>query len=405
MMAAGRAAECGADVLLLEKTPRLGNKLRLTGKGRCNITNETELDDFVAHFGKTGHFLYGAFSRFFVSDLVAFFNQRGVPTTVERGGRVFPLSNDARQVAAALEGYLTVNGVEIRLKCPVERLHVEGGQIRGVWARGRFIPGGSVILATGGASYPRTGSSGDGYRLAAEVGHRIVPIRPALVPLVIKERWVSALQGLSLRNVRATLFCEDEPIGQEFGEMLFTHFGVSGPIILTLSKRAVDALTHGLVTLSINLKPAVSSAELDERLQRELIEHGRRQFRNVLAELLPARMVDVCMALLDIPANKPAHQITAAERRRLLALLHDLRMTVIGSRPIEEAIITAGGVDTAEIDPRSMESRLVKGLFFCGEVIDIDADTGGYNLQAAFSTGYLAGESAASSCLQPGREG
>lgn len=395
MMAAGRAAECGADVLLLEKTPRLGNKLRLTGKGRCNLTNEAELPQFITHFGETGRFLYSAFSRFFVQDLRGFFDQRGVPTVVERGGRVFPASNDARQVAAALEGYLVVNGVQIRRRCPVEHLLAEGGRVLGVQVRSGAIRSAAVILATGGASYPRTGSSGDGYRLAAEVGHHIVPIRPALVPLATKEQWVCALQGLSLRNVQVTLLLNEAGIGRGFGEMLFTHFGVSGPIVLTLSKLAVDALAKGQVCMSINLKPARSSEELDQRLQGELDAHGRRQLRNMLAELLPDRMIDVFVTLLGIPADKRGHQITAVERKRITALLQDLRVTITGSRPIAEAIITAGGINTTEIDPRTMESKRIKGLFFCGEVIDVDADTGGYNLQAAFSTGYLAGESAA----------
>jgi predicted Rossmann fold flavoprotein len=395
MMAAGRAAECGAQVLLLEKTPRLGNKLRLTGKGRCNVTNQAELADFVAHFGETGRFLYSPLSRFFVQDLLTFLNQRGVATTVERGGRVFPTSNDARQVTAALEGYLAVNSVQVRLKSPVEQLLVQDGSIYGVQVRGHTISSPAVILASGGASYPRTGSSGDGYRLAAEVGHRIVPIRPALVPLVAQEPWVSALQGLSLRNVQATLLLDDKPLAQEFGEMLFTHFGVSGPIILTLSRRAVQALERGRVSLSLNLKPALTREELDQRLQREFEEGGRKQLHNALATLLPAKMIDAFVTLSRIPASKPSHQITAGERRYLLALLQDLRMTITGSRPLDEAIITAGGVDTSEIDPRTMQSRIIRGLFFSGEVIDVDADTGGYNLQAAFSTGYLAGESAA----------
>ncbi len=395
MMAAGRAAECGARVLVLEKTPRLGSKLRLTGKGRCNVTNERELADFVAQFGDTGRFLYGAFSHFFVQDLISFLEERGVPTVVERGGRVFPVSDDARQVAAALEGYLVVNGVHVQLKCAVECLWVQGSRILGVQVQGRSIRAAAVVLATGGASYPRTGSSGDGYRLAAEVGHHIVPIRPALVPLVTQEPWVPGLQGLSLRNVQATLSVDGAPIAQAFGEMLFTHFGLSGPIVLQLSKRAVDALASGLVCLSINLKPALTSEELDRRLQQEFESHGPRQLRGILAELLPRKMVDVFINLLGIPADKPGHQITADERRRIAALLQDLRMTIVASRPIDEAIVTAGGVDTVEIDPRTMESKLIDGLYFCGEVIDVDADTGGYNLQAAFSTGYLAGQSAA----------
>jgi predicted Rossmann fold flavoprotein len=395
MMAAGRAGECGADVLLLEKTPRLGNKLRLTGKGRCNVTNMASLRTFVSHYGETGPFLYGAFSRFFVQDLMAFLNTRGVPTVVERGGRVFPVSNDARQVAAALEGYLLANGVRVRRSCPVGHLLLKGERIHGVRASGSEIGGPAVVLATGGASYPRTGSTGDGYQLAAEVGHHIVPVRPSLVPLVVEEQWVGRVQGLSLRNVQATLFLDGDEIGQEFGDLLFTHFGVSGPVVLTLSKRAVDALSRGEVSLSINLKPALSARALDERLQHELDSHGRRQMQSMLAQLLPHKLVGVFLELLAIPPEKPSHQISAPERKRIAVLLQDVRIRIKASRPIAEAIVTAGGIDTTEIDPRTLESKLVHGLYFCGEVIDVDADTGGYNLQAAFSTGYLAGESAA----------
>jgi predicted Rossmann fold flavoprotein len=404
MMAAGRAAECGADVLLLEKTPHLGNKLSLTGKGRCNITNQTDLPDFVTHFGQRGRFLYGAFSRFFVEDLLAFLHQRGVSTVVERGRRIFPASNDARQVVSSLEGYMVGNNVRVHLKCPVEQLLVEERSVTGVRGRGRTLGASAVILATGGASYPRTGSNGDGYRLAAEVGHHIVPVRPALVPLVTQESWVSQLQGLTLRNVQVSLYVNNVPVARELGDLLFTHFGVSGPTVLTLSKQAVDALPRrsgteylpqSPVRLSINLKPGMSSQELDQRLQKDLDSLGRRQLHSVLAELLPQRMIDVFLNLSGLPASKPGHQVTAAERRQLVTMLQDLGITVIGSRPIAEAIVTAGGVGTDEINPRTLESRLVQGLFFCGEVMDVDADTGGYNLQAAFSTGYLAGESAA----------
>jgi len=395
MMAAGRAAECGAAVLLLEKTPRLGNKLRLTGKGRCNLTNQADLSEFISHFGDSGHFLYSVFSRFFVQDLLSFFEQRGVPTVVERGGRVFPVSDDARQVAAALEGYLLAGGVQIRYRCAVEGLLVEGGRIWGVQAAGSTIRGAAVILATGGASYPRTGSDGQGYGLAAEIGHHIVPIRPALVPLLTAEVWPRQLKGLTLHNVQATLLFNGRPIGREFGEMLFTHFGVSGPIVLTLSGRAVDVLEKGRVSLSIDLKPGLAAEELDQRLRRELAAHGRKQLCNMLVELLPNKMVGVFVSLLGIPADKPCHQISHAERRSIVTLMQDLQVTVTGSRPIAEAIVTAGGIDTREIDPRSMESRRIRGLFFCGELIDLDGDTGGYNLQAAFSTGFVAGESAA----------
>jgi len=395
MMAAGRAAECGAPVLLLEKTPRLGNKLRLTGKGRCNLTNEADLDTFVSHFGDTGRFLYAAFSRFFVNDLLSFFERRGVITTVERGGRVFPQSNDARQIAAALEGYLLSTGVEVRYRSPVEELVLADGRATAVHCRGQRILAEAVILATGGASYPRTGSSGDGYRLAAAVGHRVVPIAPALVPLVTRERWVRDLQGLTLRNVQVKLYQGDALLADAFGDLLFTHFGVSGPTVLTLSKRAVAALADGVVRLSINLKPSASFEEFDHRLQATLASQGRRLWRTVVAGILPRKLVPAFLTLVGVAADKPANQITSEERQRTVALCQDLRLTVVEARPLAEAIITTGGVDVREVWPQTLESRLVGGLYFCGEVLDVDADTGGFNLQAAFSTGWLAGESAA----------
>lgn len=396
MMAAGRAAECGAQVLLLEKTKRLGNKLRITGKGRCNLTNVADLPDFIAHFGSNGPFLRNVFARFFNQDLIDFFAAQGVPTVVERGQRVFPASNDAHQVADALAGYLRQSGARVRFKARVTGLKAEGGRIAGVRMEGgEFLAAGAVIVATGGASYPGTGSTGDGYRLAQALGHTIVPVRPALVPLVVKEGHVKALQGLSLKNVEVTLLLDGQPVTRQFGEMLFTHFGVSGPIILTLSAQAVDRLGQGKLELSINLKPALSDEQLDRRLQRDFDRFGKRAFRNLLKELLPRKMIALFVQLTGIPPHKPGHQITAAERKRLFGLLRDFRLTIVGHRPIAEAIVTAGGVSAQEIDPRTMESHLVKGLYFCGEVLDINADTGGYNLQAAFSTGYVAGQSAA----------
>lgn len=395
MMAAGRAAALGAPVLLLEKTPKLGNKLRITGKGRCNLTNSAPWSDFVARFGPNGRFLYGAFSHFFADDLRAFLADRGVPTVLERGGRVFPEASNADLVAEALVRYLREGGVAIRRRIPVTRLLTAAGRAVGVEAEGREFRGQAVIVATGGASYPGTGSTGDGYRLLAEVGHTIVPPRPALVPLLVAEPFVARLRGLSLRNVRATLLVDGRAGPSQFGEMLFTPFGVSGPIVLTLSKQAAEAAEQGRAELSIDLKPALTDEQLDARLRRDFDAHGRRSYRRLLDGLLPRLLVDIFVELTGIAAGKPASQITSAERARLRGLLRDLRLTVVGSRPLAEAIITAGGVAVDEVDPRTMESRRIRGLYCCGEVIDVDADTGGYNLQAAFSTGFAAGEAAA----------
>lgn len=403
MMAAGRAAELGADVLLLEKMPRLGTKLRITGKGRCNLTNVANLQEFIRHFGPNGRFLYNAFSRFFVDDLRAFFERMGVPTVVERGGRVFPQSSQAADVAEALRRYCQGAGARVRYKTSVDRLLVEGGRVVGVGAGWDEFRARAVIIATGGASYPGTGSTGDGYRLAASVGHTVTPIRPALVPLETAEPWVPRMMGVSLRNVRATLYVDGKPVASEFGEMLFTHFGLSGPIILTLSRHpslAARPTPQTRLEVGVDLKPALSDAMLDARLRRDLDAYGKRAFRSIVKGLVPAKMVDVLVELSGVPGDKPAHQISAQERARLFGLLRDLRMTVVGQRPLREAIVTAGGVALDEVDPRTLESRLVSGLYFCGEVLDLDADTGGYNLQAAFSTGWVAGESAAKSAAR-----
>lgn len=399
MMAAGRAGALGAPVLLLEKTPKLGNKLRITGKGRCNLTNVAPWSDFIAHFGPNGRFLYGAFSQFFADDLRAFFADRGVPTVVERGGRVFPKANDADLVADALVGYMQAGGVTIRRRTPVTHLSVSDGRITGVESDGRQFGARAVIVATGGASYPGTGSNGDGYTLLAEVGHTIIPPQPALVPLVVAEPFVKQLRGLSLRNVQLTLLLDGRPQASQFGEMLFTPYGVTGPIALTLSKQAAQAAGRGRAELSIDLKPALTDEALDARLLRDLDQFGRRSYRRILDGLLPRLLVDVFIDLTGIPALKPGNQITAAERTRLRDLLRDFRLTVVGSRPISEAIVTAGGVALDELDPRTMESKRIRGLYCCGEVVDVDADTGGYNLQAAFSTGYVAGEAAARASL------
>ena len=401
LMAAGQAA-ANTPVLLLERMARLGTKLRITGKGRCNLTNTAEFDDFLVHFafpneGSEGQlFLRNAFARFFAPDLVAFFEDLGVSAVVERGGRVFPASNDAHQVAEALIHFARKGGVQIRLRSRVIRLLRDGGRLCGVaLENGEQVAARAVVVTTGGASYPRTGSSGDGYRLAEQMGHTIVPIRPALVPLVVAGTEPRAMMGLSLRNVEVRLLLDGQEVARDFGEMLFTHYGVSGPIILTLSGPAVARLEQGRLEMSINLKPALSPEKLDARLRRDLDQFGKQTFRKLVKGLLPQKMVDVVVARSGIPPDKPGHQITAVERKRLRELLHDFRLTIVGHRSLREAIVTAGGVDTREIEPRTMASRLVQGLYFAGEVLDVQADTGGFNLQAAFSTGYVAGRSAA----------
>jgi predicted Rossmann fold flavoprotein len=397
LLAAGQAAQLGASTVLLEKMSRPGRKLRIAGKGRCNLTNVAPLSDFIAHFGPNGRFLRQAFSQFFTSELLSFLEKIGITTVTERGGRVFPASGQAQDVVDALVRWVRERGVTLRTRSPVEHLSVEGGRVVGVRVcSGRVHRGDAVVIVTGGASYPATGSTGDGYRLAESVGHTIVPIRPALVPLVTAGDIAPKLQGLSLHDVALRVFVNGGKRAEAFGEMLFTHFGLSGPIILSLSRQVVDMLRLGeSVILSIDLKPALDERKLDARLLRDVASHGKQQFRTVLKGLLPRKLIQICVDLTGIPADKTAHQMTALERRRLGMWLKDFRMEVTGHRPLAEAIVTAGGLDTREIDPRTMASRLVKGLYFAGEVLDLDADTGGYNLQAAFSTGWVAGRSAA----------
>ncbi|SPD72305.1 conserved hypothetical protein [uncultured Desulfobacterium sp.] len=401
LMAAGQAALCGADVLLLEKMNRPGLKLGITGKGRCNLTNIGALSDSIARFGPNGRFLRQAFSRFFNSDLIAFFENLGVPVVTERGGRVFPASGKAKDIVAALVKWNKRCGVTFRSGSQVQGLLVEGGRVVGIRVETQAYEACAIIIAVGGASYPATGSTGDGYHLARSVGHSIVRIRPALVPLEIEGDIAERLIDLSLKNIAVRLFVDGVKRAEAFGEMLFTSFGVSGPVILTLSRKAVDALISGKgVELSIDLKPALDEARLDARLLRDLNSYGREPFRLILKGLLPVKMVPVCIGLTGIPEGKPANQITAEDRKRLRGRLKDLRLKVTGHRPFTEAIVTAGGVDLKEVDPRTMESRLIGGLYFAGEILDVDADTGGYNLQAAFSTGWVAGKAAAQSAMK-----
>jgi predicted Rossmann fold flavoprotein len=405
LIAAGQAAKLGAETLLLEKMDRPGRKLRITGKGRCNLTNIAPLTQFIEHFRPNGRFLRQAFSQFLTSELLAFFEELGVPTATERGGRVFPASGRAQDVVDALVQWIGECGVKVRNRSPVERLNVEGKKVTGVKmykavsrmrqastirpSCGQIYHADAVIIATGGASYPETGSTGDGYQLAELAGHSIVRIRPALVPLETRGDIAQRLQGLSLRNVRVQVSVDEKKRGQGFGEMIFTHFGVSGPVILSLSRQVVDALRLGQkVELSIDLKPALDHGKLDARLLRELDAHGKQHFRTFLKELLPRKLIPVCMDLVDILPGKVGHQITTRERKRLRMWLKDFRLQVNAYRPFKEAVVTAGGVNTREVEPRTMASRIVEHLYFAGEVLDVDADTGGYNLQAAFSTGW-----------------
>jgi predicted Rossmann fold flavoprotein len=396
-MAAGQAAELGAETVLLEKMNRPGRKLSISGKGRCNLSNVAPLSEFMAHFGPNGRFLRQSFAQFSTSELVAFLEEKAVRTVTERGGRVFPASSRAQDVADALVRWVCESGVTLQARSPAEQLVVEGRRVVAVRvSRRQVYRGDVVVVATGGASYPATGSTGDGYRLAESVGHTVVPIRPALVPLETGGDIAPKLQGLSLRNVTVRVRVDGKKRAEAFGEMLFTHFGVSGPILLSLSKRVVDSLRAGQkVTLSIDLKPGLDERQLDARILRDLEAYGKRQFLGMLRRLLPRKLIPVCAELTGVPAERMAHQMTAQERKRLRMWLKDFCLEVTGHRPFAEAIITAGGVDTREIDPRTMASRLVGGLHFAGEVLDIDADTGGYNLQAAFSTGWVAGRSAA----------
>lgn len=423
LLAAGRAAELGARVRLLEKMPRPARKLRITGQGRCNLTNAAPLGAFVRHFGEGRRFIRHALSRFSPTDLIDLLEGLGVATVTERGGRVFPQSQDARQVVDALAGWVRSRGVALEPAAPVSRLALRDGRVRGVWVRGgdpeavrgepggqdgpsgraetdargeRWVPAEAVILATGGASYPATGSTGDGYRLAQDAGHRIVAAHPALVPLVTRGDVAGRLEGLTLRLVTAQVWAGDKKRAEQFGEMVFHRDGLGGPIILSLSKLVGELLDAGnAVQVRIDLKPALDDGKLDRRLLRDLDAKGKQPVRVLLKGLLPKQLISVCCEQCELPGELPAHQVSAAGRRRLRLWLKSFRFDIERTRPLAEGIMTAGGVVRSEIDPRTMASRLCRGLHIAGELIDIDADTGGYNLQAAFSTGWVAGEAAA----------
>ncbi len=368
--------------------------MMITGKGRCNVTSADEIPDIIKNIVGNGRFLNSSLRAFDNADVMAFFEGLGVPLKTERGNRVFPESDCALDVVDAMLRHLRDHGVEIRTNAAVTELIIEDGRVCGVrLADGTRIEAAAVILATGGASYPATGSTGDGYALARAAGHTVTEIFPALVPLVTSDAWVKDVQGLSLRNVRATLYHAGKKEQDFFGEMLFTHFGVTGPIILQLSRRASELFAAGerALELRLNLKPALTHEKLRERVERDFAKYERKQLRNAMIDLLPKRLIEPVLNAAELSSERFAQQISSKERERLVQTLQALPLTVTGTRPITEAIVTAGGVATREIDPRTMTSKIVKHLYFVGELVDVDAYTGGYNLQAAFSMGHAAG--------------
>ncbi len=396
LMAAGQAAEEGARVLLLEKMNRPGKKIAISGKGRCNITNTADLPDFLHHFGKSGRFLRQAFHRFFTPELIDFFHQNNLNTIIERGGRIFPESGHATDVLKVFQRWLDQCGVTLQLSAGAQELLIANQKIQGVRLNDKTLSSRAVIIATGGASYPATGSTGDGYTLAQQAGHHITPIRPALVPLVTSGNDAGKMAGLQLRNIAVRVFIDNKKYAEAFGELTFMPYGLSGPVVLTLSGQVVEALDASKkVTLSLDLKPALDDKKLDARLLRDFGTRQKEPLSSLLGGLLPREMIPVALNLSKVPPYRLGGEVRSAERKRLRSWLKDFRLNISGYRPLKEAIVTAGGVDLGEINPRTMESKLVQGLYFAGELLDIQADTGGYNLQAAFSTGWLAGHSAA----------
>ena len=392
MMAAVTAARRGKNVLLLEKNEKLGKKLFITGKGRCNLTNSAEVEELFAAVVSNPKFLYSSFYSFTNNQAIGFFEELGVKTKVERGGRVFPDSDHSSDVIRALEQEMKRLGVGISLRTEVKEILTEDGHAKGVrLSSGRTITADAVIVATGGISYPSTGSTGDGYRFARECGHKVTELSPALVPMEVKEWYAKELMGLSLRNIGILITDGKKKLYEEFGEMLFTHYGVTGPVILSASSIVGKKLKEHPLTLHIDLKPALTEEQLDKRVLREFEANHNRQFKNAVDSLFPAKLKPVAIELSGIPEEKKVNEVTKEERLHFVRLIKDFRMTLTGLRGYNEAIITKGGVSVKEIDPGTMESKLVKGLYFAGEVLDLDAVTGGYNLQIAWSTGYLAG--------------
>ncbi len=403
MMAAIQAAALGKKVLLLERNSRLGRKLLITGKGRCNVTNNCDLDTLMANIPRNPRFLYSAFHSFGPADTMEFFESRGLPLKTERGNRVFPVSDRAADVAAVLEKGLRDPNVTVRTGRAVELLLEDGRVLGGRCEDGTEYRAGAVLLATGGKSYPLTGSTGDGYALAEQAGHRIVPLAPSLIPVVTAEKDPREMQGLSLKNVTLTVTRNGKPVFSELGELLFTHFGVSGPLVLSASAHmageAPEAQTEGAYAsmlrgkdyrMAIDWKPGLTPEQLDKRLLRDFGKCQNKDIINSLGELLPRKSIPVMLRRAGIPFETKVNAMTREQRRSLLEALKGFELTPVGFRPIEEAIVTSGGVDVREVNPKTMESKKVSGLYFAGEVLDVDGYTGGFNLQIAFSTGYLA---------------
>ncbi len=399
-MAAIAAARSGSRTTLFEKNEKIGKKLFITGKGRCNVTNACETEELFDNVVSNGKFLYSAFYSFDNNSTMDFFEQAGCMLKTERGDRVFPKSDHSSDVIAALNRELSERGVEVFLHTPVKEILLEerpdGKRVRGVrLADGREEPADSVVVATGGISYESTGSTGDGYRFAERAGHKLAEAKPALVPFNIQEPFCRDMMGLSLKNVSVSLSCDGKELYQGFGEMLFTHFGVSGPLILTASSYYAKRACGKRAVLRLDLKPALTEEQLDRRILRDFEENRNRLFKNALGGLFPAKMIPVMVALSGIDPEKKVNEVTREERKGLVSLIKGLPMKVTGCRNFSEAIITQGGVSVKEINPSTMESKIVKGLYFAGEVLDLDALTGGFNLQIAWSTGHLAGCSAA----------
>ncbi len=394
MMAAYAAASCGHSVVLLEQNEKLGKKLFITGKGRCNVTNACEREKLFENVVSNPKFLYSAFSEFDNGDLMELLRRAGCPLKVERGERVFAVSDHASDVTAALTRLLKERGVEVRLHVKVKEISAADGRVTGaLLANGQYIRADAVVLATGGLSYPTTGSRGDGHRIAEGLGHTLKTCTPALTPMETAEQWCTSLQGLSLKNVTLTMRCGGKQIWSGFGEMLFTHFGISGPLVLSASSYYGKCKDKTAVTAAVDLKPALTMEQLDRRILRDFEENRNKQFKNVIGSLYPSRLVPVMILLSGIDGEKKIHEVTRQERSRLAEVTKNLTMRVTGLRDFAEAIITQGGVRVKEVNPSTMESKIVQGLYPVGELLDLDAVTGGFNLQIAWSTGYLAGRS------------